>query len=709
MKKKIIKTKKNNKLNLTKKKFYKKKYLNNNNKSTCKKKLFKKNNKTKKQLGGDTELEKLKKIEYFRTRFRDRVVSILNNVKNSEIIKNSVQSIIMLFLKNYTQKGDKTFTNNYDINTLIPVSNKGYPINNVDTAKNKTDIYDFVSPLIVIFDNLSGKISNKQMISILNSYRISGGNFSLVSEKYTITPIENEIQKKRINNVKLLLKYYFVIKDLLKPEIVTQINDLLTPVPVANAAIPVSNAAIPVSPVAPSIPVAPVIPDTPAIPDISVATDVPDVSAIPDAPAIPDVPDAAVESDKTIIQLDSPPETMEEIQEVKQIDMILPTQPSLIKPIDFTLPVPDDVDIGYSTIESVSNFWGPLFSEDELKQLKTNFKTFYANDGGNVSYTLCKTLTSYLSAYKIPEITYSNVQFETDVIFLNCLITFLYAFILYKLFDTKQDYIFIFKGGRALQICLGRDNEVKIENYFSEDTDILIVPNFYLKDRVVERDIIKIKNFSEHICFLVKWMVPESINIIVSKSSTTFNRNETITKLIYFFKPKIPIYRAANAGSAHKALSDIGFGEIDTKLKPYFSDFDGVYLFVKHPFEQMMLFVYQTELNMIGEKLYLYLYYFITKYRIERRGNKQLNTQDIETIKECDFFIKKFKKSIIKLLELLITKRYPDGFNKPDGSLNSIKKRNAYKILLSELFDNFKDDYNIDEKVMVLNSLLPPP
>jgi hypothetical protein len=51
----------------------------------------------------------------------------------------------------------------------------------------------------------------------------------------------------------------------------------------------------------------------------------------------------------------------------------------------------------------------------------------------------------------------------------------LYGIITYRLFDNKEDYLILFKGGRALQLSL---NDIpNVTKYFSEDTDVLIIPN----------------------------------------------------------------------------------------------------------------------------------------------------------------------------------------------------------------------------------------
>lgn len=54
---------------------------------------------------------------------------------------------------------------------------------------------------------------------------------------------------------------------------------------------------------------------------------------------------------------------------------------------------------------------------------------------------------------------------------------------MYRLYETKQDYLFIFKGGRALQLSLVDISG--IGKYGSEDTDILIIPNRFTNGFII--------------------------------------------------------------------------------------------------------------------------------------------------------------------------------------------------------------------------------
>ena len=172
--------KKNLKKNLTKRKRYIRKTKKN-----------KKRNYTKKiKRGGDVS-EEYNKKQLFRRNFNNLIIQI-NNGKN---VKQAVNNLINLFNKNEL------------INTLIPITTNGKPVDKetYSLAKNPVTISDFVSPIIVIFDNLTDKITDEQLIKILNAYYINSGNFNNLSSRFKISPFKNELNKERINNVKILL------------------------------------------------------------------------------------------------------------------------------------------------------------------------------------------------------------------------------------------------------------------------------------------------------------------------------------------------------------------------------------------------------------------------------------------------------------------------------------------------------------------------
>ena len=105
------------------------------------------------------------------------------------------------------------------------------------------------------------------------------------------------------------------------------------------------------------------------------------------------------------------------------------------------------------------------------------------------------------------------------------------------------------------------------------------------------------ENLSEHIGYLIKWMIPEEINVIVSLPTNPKNTNKDITKLLY------------NDDKLFKALSDIGFGEINEDIRKYFVNLSYSPIYIDN-FETISLFITPTLDDMLSEKLFYYTKYF---------------------------------------------------------------------------------------------------
>lgn len=101
------------------------------------------------------------------------------------------------------------------------------------------------------------------------------------------------------------------------------------------------------------------------------------------------------------------------------------------------------------------------------------------------------------------------------------------------------------------------------------------------------------ENLSEHIGYLIKWMIPEEINVIVSLPTNPKNTNKDITKLLY------------NDDKLFKALSDIGFGEINEDIRKYFVNLSYSPIYIDN-FETISLFITPTLDDMLSEKLFYY-------------------------------------------------------------------------------------------------------
>lgn len=551
--------------------------------------------------------------------FRRALNNLIIQIKNKKNIKQAVNSII------------KTFEKNRLINTLIPITIEGKPVDKetYSLAKKPVSIYDFVSPITVIFDNLTGILSDDDIIRILNTYFLNGGNFNNLSSRFKESPFNHEIKKNRVNNVKILLNKsnpFHIIEDGLDEETKIKLSEL--------------------------------------------------------------IPNEQQITHQTSIEGTIEKQSMEQslIEETVNKEPVIEDKPLINEKLTLPFPLPEDNNIGYERA-IVPEFWKPIFENgEELLRIREKFLGIYEID----KYTsdiqkrikICDLLETiipgYFTRYSLGFRETAKTLVNTNI--LNCFITLFYGIILYRLYETKQDYLFIFKGGRALQLSLV--DIINIGKYFSEDTDILIIPNRFVGGVY---DLEKMENLSEHIAYLIKWMIPEEINVFVSLPTNPKNTNKDITKLLY------------NDDKLFKALSDIGFGEINEDIKKYFENLSYSPLYVDE-LETISLFITPTLDDMLAEKLFYYGKYLKFKAMITRQ--EPIMDQDYSnlTLEECDRILFKFMRAILKLVEAILKRDYSD--------VTDLNSRDSVKLMLREFMRDYKD-YTNEEKENIIISIFP--
>jgi len=598
------------------------------------KKQYKKKYTKKIKYGGFSAEEQIKKTN-FRIALNNYVNQIIKSTSRNKI-KDGITSIINLFKDNIM------------INTLIPVSSDGKYVAKGMYVKeeSKESVVDYVSPIIFILDNLTGVtlLTDKDIIRILNAYYLNSGNFNNLSSRFKISPFKNELNKQRINNVKILLDKsngFHIYEEGLDEETKTKLSEL--------------------------------IPNEQKIITEPESTPIPETMPIHESTPIPE----------TMPIHESTP-----IPESASLLELIPEKELLKTNIKLQLPypLPDNNEIGYDkTI--VPEFWKPIFQNgDKLLEIRDGFMGIYEldryTDDKQKRIKICEILETIVPGY----FTRTNLDFrETaktliNLNILNCFITLFYGMILYRLYDTKQDYLIIFKGGRALQLSLvGIDD---VGKYFSEDTDILIIPN---KFEGSNYDLSKMENLSEHIAYLIKWMIPEEINVLVSLPTNPKNNNKYITKLLY------------NDGRLFKALSDIGFEEINEDIRKYFDNLSYSPIYI-NSFDTTSLFITPTLDDMLSEKLFYYTKYFKIKKTLEKNEPIKESKYTNLTKEDCDYLLYKFKRSIFKLVEAITKRDYKEvvDFNKTDTS----------RLILRGFIGNF-DDYTNQEKEETIISIFP--
>jgi hypothetical protein len=574
------------------------------------KKGLKKNRLTRKiKYGGDLN-EQIQQQQKQKNLFRRSLNNFIIQINNKKNTKQALKDL------------SKLFENNQQINTLIPITENGKPVDKetYSLAKRPLKIYDFVSPVSVILDNLTNVLSNEDIIKLLNIYYKNGGNFNNLSSRFKESPIEHEIKKQNINNIKLLLNksnQFHIIEDGLNTESKAKLAQL-----------------------------------------------------IPNEQVIR----SKGEQEQLAEQNIEPKQTTELNIEERKI-------------LQLPFPLPENNEVGYDR-NITPQFWNSIFDEGELISLREKFMGIYEFDRYTTDQQkrikICdlleKMFPGYLTKYVLSFGETAKTLINMNI--LNCFITLLYGIILYKLYDTKQDYIFIFKGGRALQLSLV--DIIGVKKYFSEDTDILIIPN-PISELKPEYNYIKMENLSGHIAYLIKWFIPEEINLIVSLPTNPKNQNKEITKLLY------------NDNKLFKALSDIGFGEMSEDIKKYFDNL-AYFPFYVDDFDTISLFITPTIDDILSEKLYFYAKYSNLKQKLINNEQIKEKGYDNLTEQECNYLMYKFKRAILHIVESIIKRDYSgtEGMNIKDTS----------KLILRGIIGNF-DDYSNEEKERIINEVYP--
>jgi len=192
------------------------------------------------------------------------------------------------------------------------------------------------------------------------------------------------------------------------------------------------------------------------------------------------------------------------------------------------------------------------------------------------------------------------------------------------------------------------------------------------------------QNLSEHIAYLIKWIIPEEINVFISLPSNPKNRNKDVTKILY------------NDGKLFKAVSDIGFGEINKDIRQYFDNYLYSPVYIDH-FEKIALFITPTIDYMLAEKIFYYAKYLKYKNMIKR--GEPIMEQDYVTLtsEECDYLLVKFKRAILKLVDAILRR---DDFDADFEFLDS--KKLKVRAILKDYHD-----FSNQEKEDVVLSIYP--
>jgi hypothetical protein len=289
----------------------------------------------------------------------------------------------------------------------------------------------------------------------------------------------------------------------------------------------------------------------------------------------------------------------------------------------------------------IPSFWLPLFHADELIRLRSEIQEFTKNNGSYLNFSICNMVTSIIPKYTIPTKNdpiekYGIMYRKTDYDFhkfnqLLCAVFFLYGIISNRLM--KEKYSLVFKGGKAVQILMSQFNTV--DNYSSEDIDILIIPN----DGVYNLEEMRI--LSSHIGHLVYWLLNIDENTISVKIPSTARDNPYVTKIAYTNRD--PYY------SKYIVISDIDVKPISEFMLHYYTNTSN-YFIVDTSMENWNI-TYRTLsiLPFLDEKIYYYILYYTALQ--QKKNGDPIEDPELAQLSEemLNLFLDKFRRSIYAL------------------------------------------------------------
>jgi hypothetical protein len=350
---------------------------------------------------------------------------------------------------------------------------------------------------------------------------------------------------------------------------------------------------------------------------------------------------------------------------LSDIRLEMPREPAAVskkqKPtLDFTL-VP--------SYDATNAFWEPLFPGTELDVLKSKIDALVKADielKHDQLCRLCEMVQTIIPSFSVRSKLQREKKDENDVkektVFdqpddlrnmniILCSTVLLLGFIAKKL--EKQDYTFMFKGGKSVQLAFAY---AKIGNkYKSEDIDILIIPN----KQNVSYNADKAKALALNISYLIRWV----LNATYEKNldSQIMETNPMVVKLAYqaFLRDGKPFGNKT-------ALVDIDFSDIPEVNRPFYRNKTKMFYGAAKPirmvdddvfsddgkpyFGEDMLFYFQSMEQQIHEKLYYYLLYTKYKKQLQERNPVLEEEYKTLTVSTCNYFLAKFKRSLLALL-----------------------------------------------------------
>jgi hypothetical protein len=571
------------------------------------------------------------------------------------------------------------------INTLIPITTDYMPLNKKTYKQSVTPLIGFVPFLCIIIRHLTNV---QDVRRIFVEFKRNSGNINLASVKENITALSVAIE---VGNM-------YIIKELIQMGADT--NSLTEAMQTRLQELIAAEAARTPQPELAQ----PVVEPAPEIVHVNSLTAQPQV----DEPIKP----KRERRQKTV--------DLQPIQPLSMQKSLMSIQPTPI-PVMAKLSLPFELpgQTGYP-LNAIPAFWAPIFNKTptELTSLRDKIRDALAQDNmipmakneiQNI-WSICEMVQTMIPTYYVPtknapywigDTMYADKPIDFarfNMTLCTCLIIF--GILSHRM--TGQDYEFIFKGGKAIQLVLGQISGNP--QYISEDIDILVRP---AQGIAYNRDVAK--NLASHIGYLIKWFLtyidlptevlkdetkPVSLTIAVALPDvqdnaicdSTAKANPNIVKISY---NKI-------ATRICKAFADIDFKETPAEVSSYFKT-THKYPFHVEGLQTDVLFICPNIGSLIDEKIYLYAKY--TKFKLLLEAGEKILEEGYETVnlKNCKFYMDKFSKALLALTLGLVRSRQPGLLN---ASLLSYQMKFLHKRM---------DSHNIPDplKAEIMKSLFP--
>ena len=311
-------------------------------------------------------------------------------------------------------------------------------------------------------------------------------------------------------------------------------------------------------------------------------------------------------------------------------------------------------------------FWREL--QLDINELKDTINSWMITSLQPKGENICSKIIQKFNNYSL--LNTSELSQEDTMIYniMSCATFIIIGTVLDKFSKSSQynKYDLIIKGGKGLQISF--EEFVFKYNYESDDVDILLF------DKSEKNNTAEMLMISSEICNLVKWIIesasvsrPFFSNISTKLAEPTANpRDKTKSRYV----SKITYIN----GQTRKVISEIDIKnpeEVDKTEEYQLSQinfplginfyFPGYLILNDFDLDSIhVTYIYQQIIEAFKEKTYIYTKYFLLKKIYIKIKGLSVAPQEFidkdDDVRPCNYFLKKFKKSINAIFYYLYTR-----------------------------------------------------